>query len=192
MRSDLNGHDTVAMAPDAVGVAGMAGSGPASRQGGAPRSRGVQALALAAALSAALSGPTAAHAQAAGRDDAVALVKKAVAHARARGVEQACRDFADPQGGFIQGELYVFVQDMHAKMVCHGANKRMNGKDLSQLKDANGKFFSRDMAALAKARGAGWVDYQWINPATQALEPKASYIERVDDATWLGVGIYRK
>lgn len=137
----------------------------------------------------------AALAQGAGRasaDEAVALVKKAVAHARGKGVEQACRDFADPQGGFIQGELYVFVQDMGAKMVCHGANKRMNGKDLSQLKDANGKFFSRDMAALAKSRGSGWVDYQWVNPATQALEAKTSYIEKIDDGTWLGVGIYRK
>lgn len=131
-------------------------------------------------------------AQGASRDDAVALVKKAVAHARGKGVEQACRDFADPQGGFIQGELYVFVQDMNAKMVCHGANKRMNGKDLSQLKDASGKFFSRDMAALAKTKGSGWVDYQWVNPATQALEPKTSYIEKIDDGTWLGVGIYRK
>lgn len=25
-----------------------------------------------------------------------------------------------------------------------------------------------------------------------ALEPKASYGEMIDDATWLGVGIYRK
>lgn len=144
------------------------------------------------ALAAVMAAPGAAWAQGASRDDAVALVRKAVAHARGKGVEQACRDFSDPNRGFIQGELYVFVQDMQARMVCHGANKRMNGKDLSQLKDGNGKFFSREMAALARAKGSGWVEYQWVNPATQALEAKASYIEKIDDATWLGVGIYRK
>lgn len=147
---------------------------------------------LALAMAGVMAVSSAAWAQGASRDDAVALVRKAVAHARSKGVEQACRDFADPKAGFIQGELYVFVQDMDARMVCHGANRRMNGKDLSQLKDGNGKFFSRDMAALARAKGAGWVDYQWVNPATQALEPKASYIEKIDDATWLGAGIYRK
>lgn len=133
-----------------------------------------------------------AQAQNASKDDAVALTRKAVAHLKKDGVEAACKDFADPQGGFMQGELYVFVQDMQSKMVCHAANKRINGKDLSELKDADGKLFSKAMTELVKARGAGWVDYRWINPNTKAIESKTSYVERVNDTLWLGVGIYRQ
>lgn len=133
-----------------------------------------------------------AQAQNASKDDAVGLARKAVAHLKKNGVEAACKDFADPQRGFMQGELYVFVQDMQSKMVCHAANKRINGKDLSELKDADGKTFSKAMTELAKTKGAGWVDYRWVNPTTQALEAKTSYVEKVDDTLWLGVGIYRK
>ncbi|MFZ6645942.1 cache domain-containing protein [Undibacterium sp. TJN25] len=144
---------------------------------------------LAAALFAAA---VPAQAQTATKDAAVALVDKAVADVKKKGVEAACKDFADPNGGYIQGELYVFVQDMQAKMICHATNAKMNGKDLSQLKDADGKQFSKAMADLAQSKGAGWVDYQWVNPVTKQIEPKTSYIKRVSDDVFLGVGIYRK
>lgn len=132
------------------------------------------------------------HAQTAAKDSAVALVEKAAAHVKKNGVDAACKDFANPQGGFIQGELYVFVQDMQAKMICHAVNPKLNGKDLAELKDADGKKFSKAMADLAKSKGSGWVDYQWVNPTSKAIEPKTSYVQRVNDSVWLGVGIYRK
>ena len=59
----------------------------------------------------------AAHAAVSNKDAAVALVQKAVAHAKKNGVDAACKDFADPAGTFIQGELYVFVQDMPASIL---------------------------------------------------------------------------
>lgn len=133
-----------------------------------------------------------AHAETATKDAAVALVEKAVALVKKDGVDAACKDFADPKGGYMQGDLYVFVQDIHAKMICHAKNPRMNGKDLSELKDADGKRFATDMADLVKSKGSGWVDYQWVNPTTKAIEPKTSYVQRVNDTIWLGVGIYRK
>ncbi|GGC97734.1 cache domain-containing protein [Undibacterium terreum] len=139
-----------------------------------------------------LAASVAAHAEPASKDAAVALVDKAVANVKKKGVEAACKDFADPSGGYIQGELYVFVQDTQAKMICHATNAKMNGKDLSQLKDADGKQFAKAMSDLAVAKGTGWVDYQWVNPVTKELEPKSSYIKRVNDTVLLGVGIYRK
>ncbi len=42
---------------------------------------------------------------------------KAIAHFNKVGAEQAYKDFSDPKGGFIQGEIYVVVQDMQAKMI---------------------------------------------------------------------------
>lgn len=133
-----------------------------------------------------------AQAQTASKADAQALVARAVAHVKKVGVEASCKDFADPTGEFIRGELYVFVHDMQVKMICHATNARMNGKDLSELKDADGKQFAKAMADLVKAKGAGWVDYRWVNPVSKAIEAKASYVERVNDTIFLGVGIYRK
>src|SRR5581483_3813726 len=53
------------------------------------------------------------------RDHAVALVKRAAAHVQAVGIEQACRDFKDPNGGFMHGEFYVFANDVNGVQLCN-------------------------------------------------------------------------
>jgi hypothetical protein len=132
------------------------------------------------------------HAQTATKEEALVLLQKAVVHFKKNGIDTSCKDFANPNGGFIQGELYVFVEDVEATMICNAGNPRLNGKDLSQLKDADGKQFSKALADLAKTKGSGSVDYRWPNPVSKAIEAKTSFVERVDDKTFLGVGIYKK
>jgi signal transduction histidine kinase len=132
-----------------------------------------------------------AHAETEAENAARQFVKKAGTHLRANGVQKACLDFADPNGGFIKGELYIFVQDaQNMKMICHGTNPRMNGKDMLEMKDAEGKPFVKDMLELAKGKGSGWVDYRWVNPVSRNIELKSSYLERVDGYV-VGAGIYK-
>jgi len=126
------------------------------------------------------------------RQAAIALVDKAVANIQKKGIEEACKDFADPKGGYIQGELYVFVQDAAVVMKCHGTNPKLNNKDMTQLRDANGRYFTKEMRDLAMSGKTGWVDYEWVNPVTKQLEPKSSYVKKVDDKYFVGVGIYTK
>lgn len=142
------------------------------------------ALMLAAALPAFAQNST--------KAEAIALVDKAVANIDKKGIEEACKDFADPKGAFFQKELYVFVQDEKMKMTCHSANPKMNGKDMSEIKDANGKRFSKEMLDVAMSNKPGWVDYVWVNPITKALEPKTSYIRLAAGKYTVGVGIYKK
>ena len=49
------------------------------------------------------------------------------------------------------------------------------------MPDANGKKYRREIIELAAAKGKGWVDYQYKNPTTGKIEPKTTYILRVDD-----------
>lgn len=149
----------------------------------APAARLAGALLLAAALPASAQNAT--------KTDAIALVDKAVANIQKKGIEEACKDFADPKGGFIQGDLYVFVQDAQMMMVCHATTPRMNGKDMSQLKDADGKQFVQQMREVAQSKKPGWVDYVWVNPVTKALENKTSYIRQAEDKYTVGAGIYK-
>lgn len=145
-----------------------------------------------AGLIAVLLAPTLpAFAQTATKADAIALVDKAVADIQKKGIEEACKDFADPKGGFIQGDLYVFVQDAQMMMVCHATTPKMNGKDMSMLKDANDKKFVQAMRDMAQSKKPGWVDYVWVNPVTKALENKTSYIRLAADKYTVGAGIYK-
>lgn len=133
-----------------------------------------------------------AFAQNAARTAATELAEKAVATIQKVGVEQACKQFADPKAGYIQGDVYVVVQDMQCKMVCHPLLPKMNGKDMTELKDSNGKYFTQEMKKVAQSGKPGWVDYVWPNPTSKALEPKSAYIQRADEKYMVSVGIYDK
>ena len=118
------------------------------------------------------------------------LVKKAVAHIQGQGLEKACKDFADPNGGYLKGDLYVFVQDVNIKVLCHPTNARLIGKELLDVKDADGKSFNKEMQELAKTKGSGWIIYRWPNPVTQQIGTKTTYIERLGELI-VGSGVYK-
>ena len=124
-------------------------------------------------------------------DEASALVKKAIAFYKAEGKEKAFAAFANPSGGFQVKDLYIFVQDTKGMMLAHGKNVGLNGKDLSGLKDSDGKLFVAEMMKLVSEKGSGWVDYKWVNAATKKIEAKSSYVEKVDDM-FFGAGIYKR
>ena len=125
------------------------------------------------------------------REEGVAFVKKAVAYIKQNGKEKAFADFSDRNGQFIERELYIVVLDMNGVVLANGANPKLAGKSLLDIKDVNGKAFVREEIELAKTKGKGWVDFEWVNPVTKALEPRSTYFERVDDTIVL-TGVYRR
>ena len=51
--------------------------------------------------------------------------------------------------------------------------------------------FVKGRVNLAKTKGKGWHDYQYVNPTTQKRQPKTSYIEVWENLIF-GAGIYKK
>jgi hypothetical protein len=47
------------------------------------------------------------------------------------------------------------------------------------------------MISTAKAKGAGWVEYKWAHPITNANDVKNSYFERCGDLA-ISCGVYKK
>lgn len=125
------------------------------------------------------------------RDEAKTMVDAALAHVKKAGAEQAYKDFTQDKGTWTKKDLYVFVMDSTGKMLAHGANEKLVGKDLINLKDSSGKAFVVDMIATAK-KGSGWVDYEWADPLTKKVDGKASLVKAVPGSdTFVGVGVYR-
>ncbi|MCX6135360.1 MAG: cache domain-containing protein [Ignavibacteriales bacterium] len=123
--------------------------------------------------------------------EAEALVKKAIAFVKANGKDKAFAEFSDPKGKFVVGDLYVFVYDLTGKCVAHGGNQKMIGKDLIEMKDADGKSFVKERVEIAKTKGSGWQNYKWNNPTTSKIEDKTAYIEKTDDVI-IGCGAYKQ
>lgn len=126
------------------------------------------------------------------KDEAVALVEAAVAHVKKVGAEQAFKDFTEDKASWTKKDLYVMAYNHDGTCVAHGANGKLIGKNLTNLKDANGKEIIKEFTQVSKTKGSGWVDYEWAHPQTKKVESKSTYAVRLAGYDgWVGVGIYR-
>jgi hypothetical protein len=124
------------------------------------------------------------------REEVVAFVERAVDFARTHGREKALRAFMDRQGAFVSGELYIFAYNFDGTVLSHGGQAHLVGKNLMDMRDANGIPVIAELAKLARD-GGGWLYYLWPNPLVQnAVVPKLGYVEKVDDTWFLGSGTY--
>lgn len=125
------------------------------------------------------------------RDEAVAMVKKAVAMVKEKGKEKTFSAISDPNNKtFHDRDLYIYVYDFKGNSLAHGNNPNMVGKSLIGLKDYESKLIVQDMIKVAKNKGSGWVYFKWPNPVTKTVEAKSGYVERVDDYL-IGSGVYQ-
>jgi signal transduction histidine kinase len=124
------------------------------------------------------------------KEEAKAMVEKAIAFYKANGKEKTFAEVNNTKGKFTKGDLYVFVYDMTGTVHAHGANLKMIGKDLSDIKDPDGKSFVKERIELAKTKGKGWQDYKFTNPVTKKVEQKTAWIEKVDEFIF-GCGAYK-
>lgn len=124
--------------------------------------------------------------------DAVAMVERGVALVKAKGKDEMMKRINAKDADFVQGALYIDIRDLKTGIVlAHPYNASIVGKDLTDVPDANGKKYRREIIELAAAKGKGWVDYQYKNPTSGKIEPKTTFIQRVDDVV-LEAGIYKK
>src|ERR1700688_807090 len=124
--------------------------------------------------------------------EATAMVQKAIAHIKKVGREKAFAEFDSKSGASTDRDLYVVVYDMKGKVLAHGANEKMIGKDVIDLRDSDGKYFVKErVEMMSKSPEAkGWQDYKFMNPVTRQIEPKQMYLQRYEDLI-IGCGIYK-
>jgi methyl-accepting chemotaxis protein len=107
---------------------------------------------------------------------------------RAAAKDQAA---ATLQGSRYEGSEYLWINDMEPRMIMHPFKPELNGKDLSQLKDPNGKQIFVGFVQVVAKQGAGYVDYMWPKPGSAAPLPKISYVQGFAPWGWVvGSGVY--
>jgi cytochrome c len=125
------------------------------------------------------------------KDEAVAMVKKAISFIKANGADKGYAEISNLKGQFVDRDLYVVVYDMTGKCLAHGANAKQVGRDLIDNKDVDGKEFVKERVEMMKKQASGWQDYKFRNPTTNQIEPKSMYIEKFNDVI-VGCGVYLK
>jgi signal transduction histidine kinase len=129
---------------------------------------------------------------AASREKIVALVDKAAALVQEKG-ENAFTEFRKKDSEWFHGDVYIFVDDMDGKNLCHPVRPDLEGKNLLDIKDADGKEFVREMIGLLKEKDAGWVEYSWTKPGATSASKKLAYVKKTTldgKPVLVGSGIY--
>jgi len=115
------------------------------------------------------------------KEQAVAMVKKAVAYIKAEGPDKAYAEIDDKAGQFVDGDLYIAVVGFDGTLLAYGSDGQKVGADVMNLKDVDGKEVVKERLALAKT--------EFTNPVTKTIEPKEMYCERLDKTVVCG-GVY--
>jgi methyl-accepting chemotaxis protein len=84
------------------------------------------------------------------------------------------------------GYFFVYRDTVNIVM---GPNPELQGQDLGQMKDPNGIFVIRELAAIA-AKGGGFLEYIW-QKAGKGDTPKIGYATRIAGTDyWIGAGVF--
>ena len=122
-----------------------------------------------------------------------ALVDKAAALIESKG-KDAFPEFKKKDSEWYKGETYIFVYDMNGIGLMHPINPELEGKNATNMKDANGKLWMQEFIETAKTNGSGWVDYMWSKQWKGQPSKKISYIKKAkmpdEEMVIVGAGIY--
>jgi hypothetical protein len=176
-----------------VKVTSKLGSSPKSAQKYGDKSMKslIKMMMICATLCFAAHSPQAFAEDHAGADEAVAMVQKVIAKIKASGKDAVIAEINQFNPEYKDRDLYVTIMDMNGLELAHGANKRMQGVNLYDLKDTDGKYYIRERLDIVKAKGKGWQDYNFVNPVSKIIEPKSMYFERFQDIV-ICAGVYKK
>ena len=123
-------------------------------------------------------------------EQARAFSERASAYIMQVGEKKAFADFTRPDGGFVDGELYVFCYDRKGINMAHGGNRAFVGRNLLHIKDPDGAEPNLLIVNMGFNHERGWVDFKWPNPVTKRIEDKSAFVIRTNEVV-CGVGYYK-
>lgn len=92
----------------------------------------------------------------------------------------------------INNKDYFWITDMQPRMVMHPYRDDLDGQDLNDFRDPEGKALFVEMVDVVKKDGSGYVYYmwQWMDDSSRIV-PKISYVAEFKPWGWvIGTGVY--
>lgn len=125
------------------------------------------------------------------QEEAKAITLKAAELISANGLDAAATVF-NADGEFKWGEIYVNVIDGKGVWKVYPPRPAGVGQSVLHVKDPDGKLLVQEIIKVANEAGEGWVEYRWLNPATNKIAPKVTFVKKVPGQDLITyVGIYK-
>ena len=102
-------------------------------------------------------------------------------------------ELRDKKGPFRFMDTYIFVNSNDAMELVNGGTPYLEGKNVSNLKDARGTPLAVNCIKEAKEKGSAWVDCYWYKPGDNFASLKKTFVRKVEfgrDTFIVGSGFY--
>lgn len=99
----------------------------------------------------------------------------------------------DKKGEYVFMDTYVFVNRPDGVEVVNGGQPSLEGTNLIDVTDVNGKKVAAEYIDTAMRHGSGWVEYYWYKPGQNTPAPKQTYVRKVQHGSEtfiVGSGFY--
>ncbi len=123
-------------------------------------------------------------------DEAMALVKSAYALVQSVGFDKAAAVFCDPQGGFIDRDLYIFALNRQGVYRVCGADQSRVGSSILDATDFDGKDLL-DNAWQRCAKGGGWIEHNLFDTVKHSVSGQSIYVIPIDNNMMIGCAANR-
>lgn len=137
------------------------------------------------------------------REEAQAFCAKAAAHETSVGTAQALMDWNSPaskSNGWFVDDLYVFAVDKDIKVLAHGANGKLVGKNLTKMKSQDqadgtkGFYFMQEMLKMSQSgqKGQASPTYNFVTPNSKKNQPRITFVYPYSSGSsgYFGCGYY--
>jgi len=119
-----------------------------------------------------------------------AFVDSGIAYVKKYGKSKAYKEFNNPKGKFVQGDMFLFVYNYQGVNLVHGDNPKLYvGTNRLNFRAPYGTPIILLLSKLAK-RGGGFLHYYGPDPVTKKIEYKTAYVEPIDNDTFIGSGVF--
>lgn len=119
-------------------------------------------------------------------------VQEAVWLIESKGTD-AFSELRNPAGEFIFQDVYVFVINQDGTELVNPTFRHLEGTNVMDLKDIEGKYLIQSMFDLLRTQDSGWVDYMWPKSGEAKSSKKSSFVMKAKlGDTWVlvGSGVY--
>lgn len=121
------------------------------------------------------------------------IVIDAVNVLKHEGKEIAFARFNDKADKFIFLNSYIFVKTLEGVELVNPNSTQLVGKNISELQDANGKYFVKEELEMLKNRESCWMDYMWPKPGKKEPSQKMVFVKKAEtegETLIVGAGYY--
>jgi len=102
-----------------------------------------------------------------------------------------CSNFLRNARFFDDGSGYLFVESLSGYTLAHPLQPELEGTYTYNQTDANGQYIIRKMIEIVEHTGFGFLKYNYLNPASGAVESKTTFVSAIPGTSWYtGSGFY--